>query len=113
MSGTIRIRGNDPPPRRSTQWMSRAACHATDAGDAWTPDHKPAPAVLQALRQVCESCPVISDCAQHALDQHIHGGFYAGVWLPHRHDRDACDQARNTLHWKTAPLTKGTACTAQ
>jgi hypothetical protein len=34
------------------------------------------------MAAVCETCPVIVDCAVHGLTQP--GGFYAGVWLPWR-----------------------------
>lgn len=48
----------------------------------WSADIRPTPIEVQLMAAVCETCPVIVDCAIHGLTQP--GGFYAGVWLPWR-----------------------------
>ncbi len=97
------------PPRRDPhirawtkpgdmRWTADAACRATHQD--FTPDLKPSTPVLIALRRTCETCPVIAECAAFALNHHLHGGVYAGVWLPHQHS-PICLHARELLHRKT------------
>lgn len=94
------------PAPADTAWMADAACtpHV-----AWTTEHKPAIGVLNELRAICDHCPVLAECANHALTKRIHGAVYAGVWLPHRHSAEWL-RARETLHRKTrryVTVTKG------
>ncbi len=86
---------------RIPAWMAKAAC---TPDPAWTSEHKPNTAILLKLSTICAACPVIADCAQHALDTSAHGGMWAGVWVPHRSNL-AWRHARDALHRKTRPLT--------
>jgi hypothetical protein len=81
-----------------TRWMADAACRAHPD---WTTDYKPHPRKLLELRQICDQCPVQVECAGYALNEHLHGGVYAGVWLPNRRCPEWRD-ARDTLHRKTS-----------
>lgn len=91
-----------PTIHGDTLWMLKAAC---TPNPAWTSENKPTQ-VLPQLRAICSRCPVIADCANYALEHHLHGGVYAGVYLPSRHGA-ACNQARLALHRLTRPV-KGT-----
>ncbi len=108
-AATGAVPGQRPEPRRDPhiralnqpgdmRWTADAACRATHQD--FTPDLKPPTPVLIALRRTCETCPVIAECAAFALNHHLHGGVYAGVWLPHQHS-PICLHARELLHRKT------------
>lgn len=66
-------------------WVIRARC-----GDfqelPWTSDIEPATKYLMTMQSICARCPVVRDCADHALTSNggkgIEGGFYAGIWVP-------------------------------
>jgi Transcription factor WhiB len=92
-------------PGRDHAWMRDAACRPDPT---WTADHKPRPELLQALRDVCDHCPVIRQCAAHAITEKLGGGVYAGVWLPHRHYSAEWLRARAVLHHKTLPCIQPT-----
>lgn len=82
-------------------WMLDAACRPNPD---WTSDIKPKTAILLEMSKVCADCPVIAACAAYALAESVHGGMYAGVWIPHRTSSSWWD-ARAALHRKTQPLT--------
>jgi len=65
--------------------MLAAAC-ASPGGNprSWTSDIKPPAAQLELMARVCGRCPVLSECAAHALDTGAESGMYAGVWVPAR-----------------------------
>lgn len=46
----------------------------------WTSDAAPTTPERRQMAALCESCPIIINCALFALGER--GGFYAGVWLP-------------------------------
>lgn len=52
----------------------------------WISDTTPLPEDVEAMRAICESCPVRSKCARFATasenNRGVAGGFYAGVWVP-------------------------------
>lgn len=60
-------------------WQAAALCRLEDAG-RFTPDTRPAASELRALADICQNCPVITQCAAFALQNRLHG-FYAGVWV--------------------------------
>lgn len=47
----------------------------------WTSDITPTRSEIGAMAAVCTDCPVLMDCARHALTE-ANGGFYAGIWMP-------------------------------
>jgi Transcription factor WhiB len=87
-------------PGYNHAWMTQARCRPNPA---WTPERQPNTELLIALREICDQCPVIRQCASHALNERLHGGVYAGVWLPHRYSAEWL-RARAVLHRKTLPL---------
>lgn len=56
-----------------TAWHDRAACVGADP-EAFFPSEKMR--ITKAVRRICASCEVQSDCLEHAL---THGEWY-GVW---------------------------------
>jgi hypothetical protein len=73
--GLLAIDTDDRP------WIADARC-ARWRDLPWTADSRPTFDEMRQMAAVCETCPVIVDCAVHGLTQP--GGFYAGVWLPWR-----------------------------
>nr|WP_112301920.1 WhiB family transcriptional regulator [Rhodococcus wratislaviensis] len=63
----------------STGWQARAACRGTDLAVFFSPDNERGHArdrrEAQA-RQICQSCPVLVQCRDHALG----AGEPYGVW---------------------------------
>lgn len=59
------------------EWRHDAACRDSDP-ELFFPIGNTGPALIQIeqAKQVCRSCPVISECLQWALDS----GQEAGVW---------------------------------
>lgn len=93
------------PNLRTSQWFqfrdrpthNPAAC-STRWDLPWIDEARPSHSDIEAMRDVCASCPILVHCADHALhDNHGHGaagGMYAGVWMPwaSHPDRDARDK---------------------
>jgi hypothetical protein len=62
-------------------WIVDAECGSRQ-DLPWIADQRPNHADYAAMYDVCNQCPVVRECARYALETHIGGGFYAGVWLP-------------------------------
>jgi WhiB family redox-sensing transcriptional regulator len=65
--------------RRGWEWQAQAACRSADAGLFFPPDDDRGPvraAREAAAKAVCRRCPVLEDCARHALAT----GERFGVW---------------------------------
>ena len=46
----------------------------------WIADTTPTDDEHRQMTAICNTCPIIIDCALFALD--AKGGFFAGIWLP-------------------------------
>lgn len=62
-------------------WVQQSSCGARQ-DLPWVADARPTPQQMDAMYDTCIGCPVIRQCAAYAIDTHVGGGFYAGVWLP-------------------------------
>jgi Transcription factor WhiB len=71
-------------------WISNAIC-SEYKHLPWISDIRPTPGEANAMRAVCQECPVARQCARYALN--TAGGFYAGVWLPWRTATESSDVA--------------------
>lgn len=80
-----------------TNWMDDAIC---TPDHAWDSDYPPTDWTLQRLREICEVCPAIAACADHAIVNRCEAGVYAGIWIPPRGTRSA-----NNLGWMRARKT--------
>lgn len=64
------------PDRNGQRWRSLAACRDMDP-DLFFPDDR---SVADAAIRVCESCPVMDECAGYADRERICGYPVVGVW---------------------------------
>lgn len=64
---------------RQLDWTDQAACRLHID---WTPDARPTREDEAKMTRICDSCPVMRRCAQHAVESKAEGGYYAGVWVP-------------------------------
>lgn len=81
------------PNLRTNQWFrlrdrptpNPAAC-STRWDLPWSADTRPTERLINQMRTVCSSCPILVHCADHALHDNsgngAAGGMYAGVWVP-------------------------------
>jgi WhiB family redox-sensing transcriptional regulator len=63
-------------------WQLRGACRGQESAVFFHPDNERGPArrVRQAhAKQVCQSCPVITQCRQHALQAREPFGVWGGL----------------------------------
>ena len=51
-----------------------AACHATDTDSFYPVNGIP----LKTVARICESCPILSDCAAYAIENE-HYGYWGGM----------------------------------
>ena len=69
--------GSVPETQRKADWRDRGACAGRDP-EAWFPNVGNTGAV-QAAKAVCHSCPVMLQCAQHALTNNEQVGVWGGL----------------------------------
>lgn len=108
MTGTAR---RDFVPKEWHQYWSErlmgAACKKrpdlpwTGHGDNDGKELDPSPAEIDAMHDVCLSCPVLLGCADYALDRQLpaHGGMYASIWIPWRPANGATEPSKRTKGW--------------
>ena len=70
----------------SNRWDDAKCCKAQHL--PWTDDYAPAQQALDEMSSICAECPLLLSCAEFALTEAV-GGFYAGVWLPWKTQREA------------------------
>ena len=70
----------------SNRWDDAKCCEAQHL--PWTNDYEPTEQALDEMSSICAECPLLMSCAQFALTEAV-GGFYAGVWLPWKTQREA------------------------
>lgn len=68
------------------RWDGAKCCGAQHL--PWTDDCRPTQQALDEMSSICAECPLLMPCAQFALTEAV-GGFYAGVWLPWKTQREA------------------------
>jgi WhiB family transcriptional regulator, redox-sensing transcriptional regulator len=56
-------------------WMSKACCRGSDA-DSFFPSNGLG---VEAVRRVCEACPVRVDCLEYALANRLDYGVWGGT----------------------------------
>lgn len=59
------------------EWREEALCRQTDA-DLWFPPHGGHLRVTRDAKRICESCPVIAECLEYALEQRYEIGIWGG-----------------------------------
>lgn len=74
----------------SNRWDDAKCCKAQHL--PWTGDHAPSEQEFNEMSSICSDCPVLMACARYALTEAA-GGFYAGVWLPWKTQREAKREA--------------------
>lgn len=84
------------------RWDLETALHKTFGGRAacrtklylpWQANSIPHHSQLREMWNVCDTCPVLTECAAAALADKDAGGFWAKVWIPWAWDNGS---ARNT-----------------
>lgn len=70
----------------SNRWDEAKCCKAQHL--PWTGDHMPTKQAFDEMSSICAECPLLLPCARYALTEAA-GGFYAGVWLPWKTQREA------------------------
>lgn len=65
-----------------TVWESRAVCRDHDP-DMWFPA-KSDRLTRQRAQQICRSCPVVIECARHALETGVPEGIWGGLTAKER-----------------------------
>ena len=70
----------------SNRWDDAKCCKAQHL--PWTSDHAPTQPAFDEMSSICSECPLLLACARYALTEAA-GGFYAGVWLPWKTQREA------------------------
>jgi WhiB family transcriptional regulator, redox-sensing transcriptional regulator len=60
-----------------TEWMREGICSQTDP-DAWVSDLT-VPTQVAALKKICGSCPVQSECLSYALKENLQYGVWGGT----------------------------------
>lgn len=85
----------------AAEWRVDAACrnHPTDL---FFPPHGVSHQQFDAVRTICQQCPVIEDCLQYALENNERHGIWGG--LSERQRRQLRRQTRTNI---TTYLTKG------
>lgn len=76
--------------------LAGALCqHRMDLG--WIANEPPRRGEFLAMRDICLACPVRRACAEFVMDpdSKVHGGMYAGVWIPWRGNNDGRPAARS------------------
>lgn len=69
---------------RDLEWMDNAVC---DDDPAWVTEYglcQPPPHVLARLQAICNTCPVIKQCATYAIENRLEGQFVGGQFVPFR-----------------------------
>ena len=66
--------------RENNAWISQASCVGTDP-DLWFTDNPPE--VMRMLKTICNDCPVITQCRDHAIENYFHG-FWGGLTMGER-----------------------------
>lgn len=65
--------------QEQNEWMQRGACNDAD-GDLFFPDeNQGGPKAYDEALKYCRSCPVQSDCLNHALDTPERDGMWGGA----------------------------------
>lgn len=59
----------------SDEWRTKAACKGVDPNEFFTTEEKR----VRVMKQLCDSCPVKSECLQFALTNDIAWGIYGGM----------------------------------
>lgn len=62
----------------STQWMEEAACKGLKT-DLFFPEKGGNHALTDALKRLCDRCPVQPDCLSYALRANITDGLWGGT----------------------------------
>ena len=70
----------------TNRWDDAKCCEAQHL--PWTDDYEPTKQALDEMSSICAECPLLMSCAEFALTQPV-AGFYAGVWLPWKTNRQA------------------------
>lgn len=59
---------------KSTEWMARGNCRNFPPAMFFPSDG----AGVERARAICADCPVVSDCLEYALTEHIDHGVWGG-----------------------------------
>jgi WhiB family redox-sensing transcriptional regulator len=74
---------NKPAPRDT--WVKKAACREPDVNPRWFHAEDLFSGDREKALAVCATCPVRSDCLQHAIDVNETYGVWGGLTAPERH----------------------------
>lgn len=76
-----------PAREKAGPWHSEAVCRRDEAGLFFAPSKEPTAARLareQAAKRVCEGCPVLVACREHALQHPEPYGVWGGLTAAER-----------------------------
>jgi|688.fasta_scaffold43520_6 hypothetical protein len=87
----------------SNRWDGAKCCEAQHL--PWTADHAPTKQAFTEMSAICAECPLLLSCARYALTEAA-GGFYAGVWLPWKTQREAVHRRAARVRLRSKALVK-------
>ncbi len=85
------------------EWEGAKCCEAQHL--PWTDDQAPTDRAFNEMSSICAECPLLMSCARYALTEAA-GGFYAGVWLPWKTQREAGHRRNARVRLRLKALVK-------
>lgn len=78
-SGSFETSGPSVPDNTETAWKKRGSCTDLDP-DIFFAQGRGNLGAIQTAKQICiDTCPVIDDCREYALDENIDHGVWGGL----------------------------------
>ena len=71
-----------PYPEPNGNWQHRGSCRGAETSVFFAPDNEPAGARRrreQTAKQICQQCPVLNECRDHALSTREPYGIWGGL----------------------------------
>ncbi|MFC9553926.1 WhiB family transcriptional regulator [Rhodococcus sp. NPDC056960] len=101
MTNTFASRPTAPTPASASDWQHRGSCRGTDTEMFFSPDGERGYARAQrerAAKQICQDCPVLTECRTHAVTAAEPYGIWGGLSETdrNRHKRRAARDRRQT-----------------
>jgi WhiB family redox-sensing transcriptional regulator len=82
MMTTLASTDRPHPPRPTSDWQHRGSCRGTDTDMFFSPDGERGHARARrehAAKQICQDCPVLTECRTHAVTAAEPYGIWGGL----------------------------------
>ena len=92
-----------PHPHTQSDWQHHGACRGTETTVFYSPEGERAGARARrerAAKQICQQCPVLTACRDHALTTGESHGIWGGLT---ERDRTRHHRRTRTPHRRTGP----------